>query len=79
MTILRGWRYGVFISSIVGVIGLALYPIAIDPMINTEKYKKIQERNRRGVFQEEVQPGSKYLANCLHNLILCIFRYESMV
>jgi hypothetical protein len=58
MTILIGWRYKVFIGSIVGVIGLALYPIAIDPMINTEKYKKIQERNRRGVAQEDIQPGN---------------------
>jgi hypothetical protein len=40
MALLIGWRYKVFIGSIVGVIGLALYPIAIDPMINTEKYSE---------------------------------------
>ncbi|XP_044258707.1 small integral membrane protein 20 isoform X1 [Tribolium madens] len=58
MTILRGWRYNVFIGGLVGVIGLVLYPIAIDPMLNTEKYKKIQERNRKGIKQEDVQPGN---------------------
>ncbi|XP_044258708.1 small integral membrane protein 20 isoform X2 [Tribolium madens] len=59
MTILRGWRYNVFIGGLVGVIGLVLYPIAIDPMLNTEKYKKIQERNRKGIKQEDVQPDMK--------------------
>ncbi|EEZ97948.2 small integral membrane protein 20 [Tribolium castaneum] len=58
MTILRGWRYNVFIGGLVGVIALTLYPIAIEPMLNSEKYKKIQERNRRGIKQEDVQPGN---------------------
>lgn len=41
-----GWRYGALIGGIIGIIGLALYPIAIDPMINPEKYKKIQKETR---------------------------------
>lgn len=35
---LTGWRYVAVVGGLVGAIGLALYPIAIDPMINTEKY-----------------------------------------
>lgn len=41
MTILKGWRYTAFIAGIVGTIGLALYPIIIDPMLNTDKYSKL--------------------------------------
>jgi hypothetical protein len=41
-----GWRYAVLIGGIVGLIGIALYPIAIEPMLNPEKYKKLQKQNR---------------------------------
>lgn len=41
-----GWRYGALIGGIVGLIGLALYPIAIEPILNPEKYKKIQKEAR---------------------------------
>ncbi|XP_063909755.1 small integral membrane protein 20 [Zophobas morio] len=58
MTMLIGWRYKLFVGSIVGVIGLALYPIVVHPMLNTEHYKKIQERNRQGIRQEDIQPGN---------------------
>lgn len=34
----RGWRYVAFISGFVGFIGLALYPIAISPMIDASEY-----------------------------------------
>lgn len=40
MVVLKGWRYGAFIGVIVGGIGLTLYPIVIDPMINTEQYSE---------------------------------------
>ncbi|GAB6027133.1 hypothetical protein CHUAL_013895 [Chamberlinius hualienensis] len=54
---LVGWRYGVFVGSIVGAIGLATYPIIIYPMLNVEKYKKIQAETRGHIKQEDIQPG----------------------
>ncbi|CRL00027.1 CLUMA_CG013315, isoform A [Clunio marinus] len=56
--LLKGWKYAAFIGSIVGFIGLAIYPIIIEPMRNPQKYKEIQKRNRQGINQEEVQPGN---------------------
>lgn len=38
--ILKGWKYAAFVGSIVGVIGLAIYPIVISPIMNPEKYSK---------------------------------------
>lgn len=35
---LTGWRYAAMIGGLVGAIALAMYPIAIDPMMNPEKY-----------------------------------------
>jgi hypothetical protein len=43
-----GWRYAALIGGLVGAITLTLYPIAIDPMLNAEKYKEIQKQNRAG-------------------------------
>lgn len=40
MTLLTGWRYVAFISTIVGVCGAAIYPIAIAPMIDPTYYSK---------------------------------------
>lgn len=39
-TPLTGWRYAAVFGGLAGAIGLALYPIAVDPMINPEKYSK---------------------------------------
>ncbi|XP_042211535.1 small integral membrane protein 20-like [Homarus americanus] len=58
MTILRGWRYGVFVGGLVGFISAALYPIVIYPMMNVDNYKKIQAVTRKGINQEDVQPGN---------------------
>lgn len=38
MAILKGWRYVALISGLVGGIGLAIYPIIVDPMLNPDKY-----------------------------------------
>ncbi|XP_060523680.1 small integral membrane protein 20 [Cylas formicarius] len=56
--LLEGWRYGVFITMLVGAIGLTCYPIIIDPMVNTKKWKKIQDHTRKNINQEDVQPGN---------------------
>lgn len=44
--ILKGWKYALYVGSIVGFIGIAIYPIIIDPMLNPSKFKEIQKRNR---------------------------------
>jgi hypothetical protein len=43
-----GWKYAAFIGSIVGFIGIACYPIIVEPMMNPDKYKKMQKKNREG-------------------------------
>lgn len=53
-----GWRYVAFISSIVGAIGLATYPIIISPMIDASKYREIQKVTRKNIRQEDIQPGN---------------------
>ncbi|XP_046394965.1 small integral membrane protein 20 [Ischnura elegans] len=56
--ILKGWRYGLFIGGIVGFIGAALYPIIIYPMMNPEKYRRMQEEARAGIDRQKIQPGN---------------------
>ncbi|EDW76936.1 uncharacterized protein Dwil_GK13281 [Drosophila willistoni] len=46
MAVLRGWRFVGFVSCIVGAVGLTLYPVVIDPMLNTDKYKSLQEYSK---------------------------------
>lgn len=41
MVFLTGWRYVVFISTIVGVTGAAIYPIIIQPLVDPSYYRKI--------------------------------------
>jgi len=50
----RFGAYGVFI----GLLSATLYPIVIHPIMNTEYYKKLQNENRKGINQEEIQPGN---------------------
>lgn len=40
MAFFKGWRYTAFITGFVGFIGLALYPIAIAPMIDPSGYSE---------------------------------------
>ncbi|CAH0663948.1 unnamed protein product [Spodoptera exigua] len=58
MAFFRGWRYVAFVSGFVGFIGLALYPIAIAPMIDPSEYRKIQKEARKNIRQEDIQPGN---------------------
>ncbi|XP_042867941.1 small integral membrane protein 20-like [Penaeus japonicus] len=58
MSTLRGWRYGLFLGGLVGFISAALYPIIIYPMMHVDDYKKSQAENRKGINQEEIQPGN---------------------
>lgn len=45
-----GWRYAALIGGIVSLIGITLYPIAIEPMLNPEKYKKLQKKTRASEY-----------------------------
>ncbi|KAJ8916981.1 hypothetical protein NQ315_008381 [Exocentrus adspersus] len=58
MTTLRGWRYVALVGGLVASIGIACYPIIIDPMLNPDKYKRIQAVTRANIRQEDVQPGN---------------------
>ncbi|KAK4319076.1 hypothetical protein Pmani_009909 [Petrolisthes manimaculis] len=58
MTVLKGWRYAAFLGGFVGFIGAAIYPIIIYPMMNPEVYRKAQAENRKGINQEDIQPGN---------------------
>ncbi|KAL5012877.1 hypothetical protein ScPMuIL_011428 [Solemya velum] len=55
--LLKGWRYAAMIGGLVGAIGLALYPIAVDPYLHPEKWQNIQRENRQGEDRSTMQPG----------------------
>lgn len=55
---LVGWKYGALVGGVIGLIGVAIYPIIIYPMMNVDEYKKIQAVTRKGINQEEIQPGN---------------------
>ncbi|KAK9739817.1 protein of unknown function (DUF4538) [Popillia japonica] len=58
MALLIGWRFGALIGGLVGLIGLAVYPAVIYPMLHIDEYKEIQKQNRKGLKQEDIQPGN---------------------
>ncbi|XP_050673005.1 small integral membrane protein 20 [Leptidea sinapis] len=58
MALNKGWRFGAFIGCFVGFIGLTLYPIVISPMMDPSIYKTIQQDTRKGIRQEDIQPGN---------------------
>ncbi|CAH2011074.1 unnamed protein product [Acanthoscelides obtectus] len=43
MAVLKGWRYAALIGGLFGAIAITVYPIIIDPMLNPDKYKRVQE------------------------------------
>ncbi|XP_062558736.1 small integral membrane protein 20 [Armigeres subalbatus] len=55
---LRGKNYAFLIGGLVGLIGLACYPIIVHPMLYPEEYRKVQKINRANLQQEEIQPGN---------------------
>ncbi|CAH0719123.1 unnamed protein product, partial [Brenthis ino] len=58
MAISKNVRYVAFLSGFVGLLGLALYPIIISPMIDVSEYKEIQKETRKNIKQEDIQPGN---------------------
>ena len=41
MVLLKGWKFGAFVGSIFGIIGIAIYPIIISPMMDPEPYSML--------------------------------------
>ena len=60
---LVGWKYGVFIASMFGAVGLALYPIVFKPMQNQEDWKAYSAAARKEFLEkhnksvEDIQPA----------------------
>lgn len=40
-------RANTLLFGFIGLLGLALYPIVVDPMINTEKYSKFRDKPQK--------------------------------
>ena len=61
--VLKGWRYGLFIGAIFGSVGLAMYPIIIQPMQNPEPWKALSSVARKEALEKknlsvaDIQPG----------------------
>ena len=61
--VLKGWRYAVFVGACFGSIGLALYPIIIQPWQNPEPWKAYSAAARKETLRkknqtvEDIQPG----------------------
>jgi len=58
--VMKGWRFALFVGSITGAIGAAIYPIIISPYLYPEKWKKMAKemRQQQGIKQEDIQPGN---------------------
>jgi hypothetical protein len=56
---MKGWRYGVFIGGLVGLIGATIYPVIIHPYLYPEKWKKQSKEIREvnNIQQDDIQPG----------------------
>ncbi|KAF5276240.1 hypothetical protein FQR65_LT18563 [Abscondita terminalis] len=55
MTVLKGWRYGLLVGGLVGMIALATYPIIIHPMMHEEQYRQLQEQSRAGFTKSQIE------------------------
>ncbi|XP_075169617.1 uncharacterized protein LOC142241721 [Haematobia irritans] len=44
MAVLKGFRYILFVGSLVGGIGATLYPIVIKPIMGVDDYKHIRKQ-----------------------------------
>jgi hypothetical protein len=54
------------IGGLVGLLGLAVYPIVVDPKLHPEKYRQQQKWLREKVPLEDTQPGGE-LAIVVYN------------
>ncbi|XP_022699041.1 small integral membrane protein 20-like [Varroa jacobsoni] len=53
----QNWRFVGVVGGLFGTILLALYPIAIQPYLDSSEWKTTQQHTRKSIVQEEVQPG----------------------
>ena len=62
---LYGWRYGAFLGALVAGLGLALYPVTVQPYRQSAEWREIQTDTREqiGVAREDRQPGGMKVWN----------------
>lgn len=53
----RGLNISVILGGFVAAVCAALYPVAIHPYLHVDEYKKVQQKTRKDIDQESVQPG----------------------
>ncbi|XP_071055564.1 small integral membrane protein 20 [Onthophagus taurus] len=58
MVIIKNLKFVGVMCGLIGGIAIAIYPIVIYPMMNIDEYKKIQKETRKGIRQEDIQPGN---------------------
>lgn len=53
-------RLGLLTSGLLAAVTLALYPIAIEPMLNPEPHRQLSKRIRdeNNIRQQDIQPGN---------------------
>jgi hypothetical protein len=58
--VLDGWRFVAFVGTLVGAIGLTIYPIIIAPYFNPEPWKTLSKKTRddNNIKAENIQPGN---------------------
>ncbi|XP_033743204.1 uncharacterized protein LOC117329385 [Pecten maximus] len=52
-----GFKFAALVGGLFGTIGLLLYPVVIQPMIDPTKWQEIQKEARAGFDREKIQPG----------------------
>nr|XP_006629716.1 PREDICTED: small integral membrane protein 20 [Lepisosteus oculatus] len=52
----RNTKIALIFGGFVTAVGVAFYPIFFHPLTHVDEYKKIQQVNRTGINQENVQP-----------------------
>ncbi|XP_077984917.1 small integral membrane protein 20-like isoform X2 [Glandiceps talaboti] len=45
------------IAGLLAFLGGSLFPIIVSPMMNPKKWQDLQKETRKGIKQEEIQPG----------------------
>ncbi|XP_066576088.1 small integral membrane protein 20 [Amia ocellicauda] len=53
----RNTRITVIFGGFVAAVAAAFYPIFFHPLTHVSEYKKVQQENREGINQQDVQPA----------------------
>ncbi|XP_067944540.1 small integral membrane protein 20-like [Watersipora subatra] len=54
---LKKWQSTIVLGASLGLVFAACYAVIIYPMNNSDDYRVMQEKNRKGINQEDIQPG----------------------